>query len=519
MKVKEIHLQGFKRFADLRIEGIASTVKLVVLLGPNGCGKSSLFDAMNIKSYQSKRQGYDQDSEYYHHKASDISAFPNPTINFHDNANLTSKSIYIRTAYRNDPVAEIAQIAAMPSMLLENRFTQMIHNDAATTGNFQRLVSNAIQRAFLREDRGKTLGDFQDETLGEIQKAMGRLFSDLVLKGLGDPLEEKTFTFDKSGNVNFPYKNLSGGEKAAFDLLLDIFVKRNEYDDTVFCIDEPEAHMNPRLQGGLLEEIFRLINDKSQLWIATHAIGMMRKALELHTKHPNTVAFLDFGERDFDRYQVIIPSIPNREFWEKTHKVALDDLGSLVAPEKIILCEGKHGIDGFDAECYNQIFSTEFPNTKFISVGGKSGLENYIQVVSAVAKGAEIFGLRDRDNATDFQVEKMETKGIRVLGRHEIENYLLCNDVLHALCTKFWPEEQQEKSNALIQLRNEFQEDQAKAASQKIFQQMEFWGSPNIGSQRESFLRDTLAPLIKPGMPTYAELKTIIFGSDNAPPT
>ena len=47
-----------------------------------------------------------------------------------------------------------------------------------------------------------------------------------------------------------------GGEKAAFDLLLDIFVKKAEYNDTVFCIDEPEAHMNPKLQGKLLEELF-----------------------------------------------------------------------------------------------------------------------------------------------------------------------------------------------------------------------------------------------------------------------
>jgi hypothetical protein len=38
---------------------------------------------------------------------------------------------------------------------------------------------------------------------------------------------------------------LSGGEKAAFDLLLDLVIKRREFNDTVFFIDEPEAHMSP----------------------------------------------------------------------------------------------------------------------------------------------------------------------------------------------------------------------------------------------------------------------------------
>ena len=70
-------------------------------------------------------------------------------------------------------------------------------------------------------------------------------------------MESKGLTFDKGTSENLPY-NLSGGEKAAFDLLLDIFVKKVEYDDTVFCIDEPEAHMNPRLQGSSLKNSWAL---------------------------------------------------------------------------------------------------------------------------------------------------------------------------------------------------------------------------------------------------------------------
>ena len=38
MKLKEIHLKQFKRFSELNIINIPSSSKLVVLVGPNGCG-------------------------------------------------------------------------------------------------------------------------------------------------------------------------------------------------------------------------------------------------------------------------------------------------------------------------------------------------------------------------------------------------------------------------------------------------------------------------------------------------
>ena len=242
MKIKSIYLHNFKRFTDLKIQNIPATAKLVVLLGPNGCGKSSLFDALHHKSYEYRQIGFRLDPDY-HFKMSALAHQAVPlTIEFHNTSQTDlRKAIYTRTAYRNDPVMDIGAIQKMPSVFQEQRFRTMIENDAAVTGNYQRLVSNAVESAFNREDRLKTLGDFQDEILGEIQASMSRLFPDLILNSLGNPLNEKSFTFDKGTSKKFLYKNLSGGEKSAFDLLLDMFVKKVEYDDTIFCIDEPEA--------------------------------------------------------------------------------------------------------------------------------------------------------------------------------------------------------------------------------------------------------------------------------------
>lgn len=516
MKIESIHLQNFKRFTDLKIQNIPATAKLVVLLGPNGCGKSSLFDALHLKSYEYRRVGYANDPDYYVKGPTSAHQAVPLTIEFH-NVSQTDlrKAVYIRTAYRNDPVINIEAIQKMQPVLQETRFAKIIENDAAAGKNFQRLASNALERAFKREDRAKTLADFQDETLGEIQDAMRRLFPDLVLNSIGNPLSDKSFTFDKGTSRNFLYKNLSGGEKSAFDLLLDIFVKKVEYDDTVFCIDEPEAHMNPRLQGKLLEELFCLVDDNSQLWIATHAIGMMRKAFQLHKQYGEQVIFLDFSNQDFDGPVDIGPADPNRRFWEQTHEIALDDLAALVAPDQIVICEGRHGEEGFDAECYNHIFSEKFPNTMFVSGGGKRELGNYITVVSAVTKGTKVFGLRDHDdNISHREVKQFEEKGVKVLKHGKIENYLLADDVLNALCQDNEFDPYEEKVSELIELRDNTTN--IKDAAEQIRRKVIDWGMREAGETRGGFLRDTLAPLILPGMSTYDELKEIIFGSDTA---
>ena len=43
MKLEKITIKDFKRFADLEISNIPATAKLVLLTGPNGSGKTSLF--------------------------------------------------------------------------------------------------------------------------------------------------------------------------------------------------------------------------------------------------------------------------------------------------------------------------------------------------------------------------------------------------------------------------------------------------------------------------------------------
>ena len=122
-------------------------------------------------------------------------------------------------------------------------------------------------------------------------------------------------------------------------------------------------------------------------------------------------------------------------------------------------------------------------------------------------------GIRDNDgNITPREVQELQSNGIKVLKRAKIENYLLADDVLHELCRNKKLEPFKEKIAELIALRDNFTD--IKKVPYQIRNKLIKWEVRGVGETYQGILRDTLAPLIKPGMPTYEELKEIIFGND-----
>jgi hypothetical protein len=70
-------------------------------------------------------------------------------------------------------------------------------------------------------------------------------------------------------------------------------------------------------------------------------------------------------------------SIPDGAFWKRNFEVAFADLAHLAAPSRIGFCEGRTqeaGI-GFDAQCYEVIFSRQFNDVEFVSAGEASELQ------------------------------------------------------------------------------------------------------------------------------------------------
>ena len=365
-----------------------------------------------------------------------------------------------------------------------------------------------------------TFGEYRRDSLKELQNAMQRLFEKptLLLQDFGGVQHGGSFRFSKGDVADFHYMNLSGGEKSAFDLLLDIFVKRNEYQDAIYCIDEPEAHVATGIQGPLLEAMLELIPESSQLWIATHSIGIVRQAFQLMQKQRNVV-FLDFSGHDFDNPVVIEPCIPNRVFWKSTYNVALADLAMLIAPERIILCEGDKDktSKGFDADCYNRLFADDHPETLFISRGGSSEVmksQDLINALDAVAKGSKVYRLVDRDDMTDGERNEQTSNGILILRRRELEDYLYDEAVLKSFL------EEKGCLSCSVDVLNERKRlidnhdgpENIKDISTKLLQFIKKETRlQNLGNKREEFALQHLVPALRKTDVVYKELLTDIF--------
>ena len=356
--------------------------------------------------------------------------------------------MHVRTAFRNDSDFRMDHLSQAPDPTEHRRVERMIDNDVSAEFNYRTLAASVFE---VFDVPPVMTDEFTESIIGPIRNPVLRLFPDLQLNALANPLKDGTFRFSKGGSHAFPFKNLSGGEKAAFGLILDFVLASKAFDNTMYCIDEPEAHINARLQSRLLVELYELIPPHCQLMIATHSIGMMRAARELEEKAPGSVVFLDFSDRDFDNDQVIEPTVPDRAFWKRMYQVALDDLASLVAPKRVVICEGEPR-DGsrkrnfaHDAQCYQTIFDREFPETEFVPGGSadevetdRRGIEYALKLVS---DGMEIIRLVDRDAKSDPEIEEARSRGIRVLSRRNIEGYLFDDGVLAVLAKSVGEEE------------------------------------------------------------------------------
>jgi ATPase involved in DNA repair len=64
MKITALTLKNFKRFTDLTIQGIPYDAKLVLLIGANGSGKSSVFDAFECLNSFFKSGGTNVSQNY-----------------------------------------------------------------------------------------------------------------------------------------------------------------------------------------------------------------------------------------------------------------------------------------------------------------------------------------------------------------------------------------------------------------------------------------------------------------------
>lgn len=457
MKIIKIQLKnGYKRFKDLTIDLGEPPARIVALVGPNGCGKSSVFDGMLFKNTTHSVIGQFGNKNFKFHSMEAKSDYDstNIIIKFDKGDFIEARDsmppdkqntiFSYRNPYRYNSNLDISSLQKIPSIKQNNiGASSSIDLDDKMTQNYQRLYTYITN---YRKENDLTDKEAKNKIIGELNDILKKCLN-LEISDEGDIMDGRgSLYFEKNDQEReFDYNVLSSGEKEVVDILLDIYLKREDYDDTIYIIDEPELHLNTGIQRKLLVEVEKLIPQNCQLWVATHSIGFLNALKqELNDKS----AIINF-KGDYASEKIILtPMVKNRDNWKEIFQTALEDLTGLISPETIIYCEGKKEAGeskdnlGLDAEVYNKIFSQAYPDTLFISSGGNTEPDKYssiaLTILNKAFRDVDLLLLKDMDingngkpTTAKQRNDFLESNSMnRMLKRKEIENYLFDFEIL-----------------------------------------------------------------------------------------
>lgn len=428
MKISKIQLTNFKRFNDLQIDNIPDTAKLVLLIGSNGSGKSSLFDAFGFMDAAIKQDIPLNNTSWTYFKKD--SALPvSVKIEFDKKKtylisnndftkpNLPANAFYGRTSFRQLSRltrTALGQGAAVDFQKDTDRPKFFIDRDNRFENDIEKMTEVILKEFFTSNQSNEQI---KKKYIEPINKAFENIFGNkngtkLRLIAIIPPLEGKVaqIIFTK-GVSEFPYNYLGAGEKEIFNLLINLLIRVPLHQDTIYYLDELDLHLNTQLQFNLLKEITEnWIPENCQLWTASHSLGFIEYA-----KQAEQAAILDFDDFDFDAPRILSPEPKeNPDIYEIA--VGKEFLSSLFEKMTIYFVENK------DRDYYATV---GIPKSVFVPDNNRNNVYHKVRT-------SNMKGIVDRDFLSDDDIKNIRKQypNLYILHYYSIENYLYHPDNL-----------------------------------------------------------------------------------------
>ncbi len=431
MKIKSITLTNFKRFTNLTITDIKESSKLVLVVGGNGTGKSSLFDAFEAISNLGKENFNIQELNEYYRK--DKSA--NFTISINTNAGMLTRnesmfrgnlrnpySFYGRTSFRQIPKLTRTSLGQGGRLNLEkdtDRPKMYIEKDNRFEGDIEILTEKILKDFFKTNSSAE---EIKNNYITPINNSLDNIFNynttaPLKLVEIIPPLEGKVAQINfQKGNSLVHYNYLSAGEKEVINILFNLLSRKHLYQDTIYFFDEIDLHLNTLLQKNFLKEIIEnWIPENCQFWTASHSLGFIEYA-----RQNENATIIDFSFLNFDIPNVITPETKNNlEVLEIA--IPKDILSSILKDSTLVVAENKN----------NEYYNLALAEKGFLFLPANNNREVFLTI-----KGdAKMLGLRDKDYLKPDEVNNLKKiySNLKVLDFYTFENYLYHPDNIEEL--------------------------------------------------------------------------------------
>ena len=325
MKIRKLLIKGFKNIRNLQMEQIPD---LVVLAGPNGCGKTSVFDAIRIFKavagpYSSGELGTIQSYELSNElrnvvnlqasccevtvgiepSASEtqhlLSRYENINQLLSQNEGLLVASIRVdKTGHctstqsspplsellrHYDPTDEIGAFEYIPSyreiskgelgsvtLGPDNIEQEKLERTAAARQKFSKLKYYLVMMILYDKMQ---ISDKATRFMPEIQGFFGDFFFPKELRGI---------EIDRTLRWHFPVKtpdgmheidHLSSGELEVLMTYANIL--KMKLTGSVILFDEPELHLNAALERKVIGRLKRIVDAGNQVWVGTHSLEII----------------------------------------------------------------------------------------------------------------------------------------------------------------------------------------------------------------------------------------------------
>lgn len=367
--------------------------KINVLLGKNGCGKSTA-----LKAFEQSLRGKEGNAAIKY-----ITPERGGRLQYEANIehNITSNINWINDSRR------------------VNRFEQFRQQSVAQFRKLEILSLREIEKnKALRQDLNHTF----DSIVTRINALLGNVEIRRADAGF------KLYSKENGGELNPDI--ISSGESELISLAVECLVFHKECDKgkvNVLLFDEPDVHLHPDLQAKLMKFISGLVSETEfYVFIATHSTAIVG-ALD---------SYSDIGVNLMGNRQKALTFRAVSDIYRKVLPVfGAHPLSSLFNQAPIFLVEGED-----DVRIWQQAVRTSHGKLAIYPCAA-DGIDNLPQwedevnsIIGCVYDDAKAYSLRDRDgNGGEDQIE---SKGS--LARHRLccraaENLILCDEVLNSL--------------------------------------------------------------------------------------